>query len=84
MHITICPDMNGVLSLIALRVSKYRRSDMKRSLHNIDVMDWNPGRVKLGVRSTSVLIVLEPKIIDILLLLTGPFGCVHRNQDRFG
>ena len=33
--------------------------------------------------STSVSVELEPQIIDIVFLLTGHFGCVHRNQDRF-
>ena len=30
--------------------------------HDLDVMSWNPGRVELGVRSTSAQVVLEPKI----------------------
>ena len=42
------------------------RRDMKCAVHDLEVMDLNPGLVKLGVPSFSVLIVLESKILYIV------------------
>ena len=36
---------------------------MKHAAHDLEVMGSNPSQVELGVHSTSVLVVLEPKIL---------------------
>ena len=43
-------------------LTRRRLRDMKCTVHDLEVMGWNPGQVELGVRSTSVQVVFESKI----------------------
>ena len=40
-----------------------RLKDMNCTVHDMEVMGSNPGRVELGVYGTSVYVTLEPEIL---------------------